>query len=153
MPGAPAGVQAGSPNPSAAPVAPLAPMSVRDPSEAGSSIQVGQRSSAKSADVVVASWRGSSNMQTRPFHVDGPWELQWRNSQGFFGVRLHRTDGSGPSDALIANGAVADSSSAYQPTGGDFYLEIGADAPWSIQAVLVAPKPGLVVNPNGGGGD
>ena len=84
---------------------------------------------------VLFKWSGSSDMQTRPFHVDGPWELQWNTSEGYFSATLHRTSGAESREALLANGTEAGSSSSYQPTGGDFYLGFQAGQPWSARVV------------------
>lgn len=135
--------------PEVSPVAPLAPSPPQAQQEqAASSMPMSQLPAAKSSETIVSSWHGSSNMQTRPFHVDGPWELQWHNAQGLFTVTLHRLDGSQSKDLLVANGVVADSSSSYQPEGGDFYLEIEAVAPWYIQAVLVPSTSGSASSAN-----
>ena len=76
-------------------------------------------------------------MNTRPFHIDGPWELQWNTAKGYFSAKLHRTSGSGPKIELLANGMEPGSSSSYQPTGGDFYIEFGGMQPWSARVVSV----------------
>jgi hypothetical protein len=91
-----------------------------------------------SEDKVVMKWNSSTQMQTRPFHVDGPWELQWTTAQGYFSATLHRMSGPGPKAALLANGMEAGGSSSYQPTGGDFYVEFGAMQPWTARVVTVA---------------
>ena len=91
-------------------------------------------------DKVIVKWSGSGQMNTRPFHVDGPWELQWNTAKGYFSAQLHRISGSGPKLALLANGMEPGSSSSYQPTGGDFYIEFGGMQPWSARVVSV-PSP------------
>jgi hypothetical protein len=90
-----------------------------------------------SDDKVIVKWSGSSQMQTRPFRVDGPWELQWDTAAGYFSATLHRTSGPGAKLALLANGAEGGSSSSYQPTGRDFYIEFQAMQRWSARVVSV----------------
>lgn len=91
---------------------------------------------APGKDPVLSTWSGTSNMQTRPFHVDGPWELQWANGEGYFSINLH--GGSDQNGKLIANGSDAGTSSYYSPSSGDFYLEIKGRSGWQIRAVSVA---------------
>ena len=93
---------------------------------------------------VVAKWAGSSNMRTRPFHVDGPWELQWTTGKGLFAVTLHRLGGEGAESDLLTNGLAAASSRSFQPTGGDFYLEVDAMQAWTARVVAL---PGSIVPP------
>ena len=45
-------------------------------------------------DKVLMSWSGAGRMQTRPFHVDGPWEFQWARASGYFSAVLHPASGS-----------------------------------------------------------
>ena len=87
------------------------------------------------ADVPVAHWAGSATMTTRPFHVDGPWEVRWR-SDGAFTVLLHPV-GSAPA-TVVAQARDHGASSAYQPQAGDFYLEVDASGPWTVDVVQVA---------------
>lgn len=94
----------------------------------------------RSRETVVARWNGSSTLQTRPFHVDGPWELQWTTEGGYFGATLH--DAGGDGERTLANGTTAGSSSSYQPKGGDFYLEVMGSRPWSVTVVSL-PAPGM----------
>jgi uncharacterized protein len=88
---------------------------------------------------VIAQWSGSTRMTTRPFHVDGPWELQWKPTGGFFALTLNRLGGT---DELIANQTSNAESSSYVPERGDYYLKVEADAPWTVKAVRVAPLAG-----------
>ena len=50
---------------------------------------------------VIAQWSGSGMTTTRPFHADGPFEIQWE-AKGFFSATLVAVDGGG---SLIANQA------------------------------------------------
>lgn len=97
-------------------------------------------------DKVIAKWSGSGQMSTRPFHVDGPWELQWNTAKGYFSATLHRMSGSGSKLALLANGMESGSSSSYQPAGGDFYIEFSGMQPWSARVVSV-PSPQTAEHP------
>ena len=123
------------------------PATTNTSSTVSSSLPLPATALPATSDQVIVSWHGTGNMQTRPFHVDSPWELQWRNEKGLFSVTLHPAGGSSSRDILVANGAEAGSSSAYQPTAGDFYLEIEADEPWTMRAVLVPPTQGASVTP------
>ncbi len=89
------------------------------------------------ADVPVARWAGSATMTTRPFHVDGPWEVRWR-SDGAFSAVLHLVGAA--TTTLIAQAPQHGASSAYQPKAGDFYLEVDASGPWTMEVVQV-PAP------------
>lgn len=102
-----------------------------------SSESIGGPVETSGEDKVIVKWSGSARMDTRPFHVDGPWELQWNTAKGYFSATLHRISGSGPKSALLANGMEPGSSSSYQPTGGDFYFEFGGMQPWSARVVSV----------------
>jgi hypothetical protein len=86
---------------------------------------------------VIMRWSGSDRMQTRPFHAEGPWELQWTSSKGYFSATLHRTSDPDGSGKLLANGTQGGSSSFYHPTGGDFYITFTGSQPWSAVAVAI----------------
>ncbi len=90
---------------------------------------------APGPEKLIASWGGSSQLQTRPFHVDGPWELQWRTEKGYFSARLHNAAGESGQSQLLANTTGAGASSSYQPVGGDFYMEFNASQEWSARIV------------------
>jgi hypothetical protein len=89
---------------------------------------------------VLMQWSGSGRMQTRPFHIDGPWELQWSRDNGYFSATLHNASGTGDEE-LLANGIETPSSTFYHPTGGDFYFDFDARAGWRARIVAV-PLPG-----------
>jgi len=96
---------------------------------------------------VIVKWNGSSQMQTRPFRVEGPWELQWTAQKGYFSAILHRISGRGPEMAILANGMEGGSSSSYQPTGGEFYIEFGAMQSWNARAVSVPSTDNMKAQP------
>jgi membrane-associated protease RseP (regulator of RpoE activity) len=81
-------------------------------------------------------WSGVSTLTTRPFHADGPWEIQWATSSGPFVIELAKPGGK--SD-VIANQTHQASSSSVVPEGGDYYLKVIANSPWSIKLVSVPP--------------
>jgi hypothetical protein len=93
-------------------------------------------SSVKQDDAPVAHWAGASTMITRPFHVDGAWELQW-TSDGPFKATLHQLSPESAKPVAHANGAAA--SSAFEPAGGDYYLEIASTDRWTAAVVRVTP--------------
>lgn len=76
-------------------------------------------------------------MTTRPFHVDGPWELRWHSTR-YFSATLHPV-GQDHGD-LVANQS-AGSSSAYRPNGGTFYIEFDSSSDWSAEAVSLPEVP------------
>ena len=88
------------------------------------------------SDPIVATWSGSTSTQTRPFHVDGAWELQWANGTGYFSINIHK--GGEESGKLVANTSDPGASSYYFPNGGDFYLEVKGSSAWQMRAVSVA---------------
>jgi hypothetical protein len=83
---------------------------------------------------IIAEWGGSGMMTTRPFHVDGPWELQWQ-SNGLFVVKLF--DGNGNYD-LIASESEPGTSRSYVPNGGNYYIKITASGGWKMKAVSLS---------------
>ncbi|MCQ8277541.1 peptidoglycan-binding protein [Acetobacteraceae bacterium KSS8] len=85
-------------------------------------------------DTRMASWSGNATLTTRPFHPNGPWELQWR-SEGAFTAVLHQIRSG--TDKIVAQSDTAGSSSAYQPEGGDFFLEFDGTKPWQARIVAV----------------
>ena len=93
-------------------------------------------------DKVLMSWSGSGRMRTRPFRVDGPWEFQWARASGYFSAILHPASGSDDEKQMLANGSNADSSTSYQPKGGDFYFEFNSNQQWTARVVAL---PGLAV--------
>jgi hypothetical protein len=88
--------------------------------------------STRETEHVLAEWTGSAMMTTRPFHVEGPWELQWTNTSGYFSVHLVKIGGE---SELVARQSDAGNSSSYVPNGGDYYLKVSATSSWEIRAV------------------
>ena len=80
----------------------------------------------------IVRWSGSSTMTTRPFHVDGPWELQW-TSGGFLSMTLHRMDSD--ETKMVAMATERSASSSFQPNGGTFFLEVATGDPWTAKVI------------------
>jgi hypothetical protein len=97
---------------------------------------VGGASYKNEATHVLAQWTGNSMMTTRPFHVEGPFEIQWTAASGYFSIHLARVGGR---EELIANQVAPSDSSSYVPNPGDYYLKITSSAPWGIKIVPVEP--------------
>jgi hypothetical protein len=99
--------------------------------------------SASSNDII-AQWSGSGMTTTRPFHAEGPFEVQWETTE-YFSAYLDQVGGH---QTLIANQNSAGSS--YVPDGGNFYIKIEAMGDWHIRVVAlpseqVVPPPSVVV--------
>jgi len=80
-------------------------------------------------------WSGNSNMTTRPFEVDEPWEIQWTSGNDYFSIELYGQDGKRLE--LIANQSKSGASSNYEPRGGTFFLKIEASDTWTIKVVRI----------------
>jgi hypothetical protein len=130
--------EAGTDSPDSAAAAPAPIPAVTPASDAGAAPAVPapkpleKAALAPAAETVVSQWNGTATMITRPFHVDGSWELQWK-SQGFFVAELHEV-GSGEA-SVIANASGPAASSAYEPNGGDYYIEFTSTDPWAATVV------------------
>ena len=94
--------------------------------------------------VVVAEYSGNGLQTTRPFTVDGPWEVQW-SSDEFIQIFLSNADQEEAFPNIIANQIASGSGSAYQPRGGSYYLKVNAAGNWRIKVVAIK-------NPGTGGG-
>ena len=86
--------------------------------------------------VVVAEFSGKGMNTTRPFTLDGPWEVQW-SSDEFIQIFLSKADQDEVFPDVIANQIEAGSGSAYQPRGGSYYLKISAMGKWHIKVVAM----------------
>ena len=91
---------------------------------------------AHGATAFIDQWSGNSRLTTRPFHANGPWEIQWATSSGPFVIELAKLGGR--SD-VIASQTHQASSSSFVAEGGDYYLKVIANNPWSIKLVNVPP--------------
>ncbi len=92
-------------------------------------------------DRVLYTWSGKGNQTTRPFRLDGAWELQWdSDTDGNFQVFLYSDDGE--MENIIANQLGVGSGSAYNPKPGRYYLSVNAtgSGTWRMQIVSVASQ-------------
>ena len=92
-------------------------------------------SSVAQADTVIQSIQGSDSQTTRPFTVEGPWEIQWEASGDIFQIYLYSS--SGDLEGVPANQMGPGSGSAFQPKGGSFYLQMNALGSWNVTVVSV----------------
>jgi len=129
---------AGSPEPeSRGMVAGRAPKhAVPQPSAGAAGQKPKMVAGAHDGGAFIDQWSGDSTLTTRPFHADGPWEIQWATASGPFVIELAKPGGR--SD-VIANQTHQASSSSLVPEGGDYYLKVIANSPWSIKLVSVPP--------------
>jgi hypothetical protein len=90
----------------------------------------------KNTDQVLASWSGTGSKNTRPFSVNGPWEIQW-DSDSYFFVSVYDRSGE-----RVSSGGHSDSGSgsSFQPLGGHYYLEINGGGTWTVKVVAVAEE-------------
>jgi hypothetical protein len=93
---------------------------------------------ALAEDVLVAEYSGKGVQTTRPFTVDGPWEVQWSSDCLNLAIYLKKSDEAGHASAdLIANQSKG-SGSSYQPRGGSYFLEIhGVVGTWRVKVVAI----------------
>lgn len=93
------------------------------------------------ADVVVAEFVGEGSLNTRPFTVDGPWEVQWTASETI-SVYVYSVPTPG-AEPVLEGVALSDpdggAGASYMPNPGRFYLEVVSFAAWTIAIVEVAP--------------
>lgn len=75
--------------------------------------------------------RGLGARATRPFSVDGPWEVTWDARGDFFSLMLH--DANGNLVDMSANQAGPGSGSSYHPRGGTYYFSANAIGAWTIR--------------------
>lgn len=91
--------------------------------------------SAENEPGLIKMFSGNGVTTTRPFTAPPKWEMQWKSEGGVFGIYLK--DGEGKMLAVPASQTGPGSGSAYQPTGGEFILQVIATGPWTIKAVKV----------------
>lgn len=82
----------------------------------------------------VFSESSTGSKRTRPFTVEGSWELRWTTSGGIL-VVLHKRTGE-LVDA-IAQTQKAGPGASFHPTGGTYYLDITAAGDWTVSVVPV----------------
>jgi hypothetical protein len=85
---------------------------------------------------VVAEYSGSGIQTTRPFTVDGPWEIRWRATGDVFQIYVYQGSSRVPYD-VAANDICPCRGRDYQPQGGSFRLDINAIGEWTVTIVQV----------------
>ena len=105
----------------------------KDSSDEASSSEVTEK------EISVVTFSGSGTTKTRPFTVNGPWEIQWSFSGSFFAVTIYNADGSvfdiGGSQEGSGKG------SSYQPKKGNYYLKIMTAGIWELKVVEIRKQP------------
>lgn len=92
-------------------------------------------SKEEKADKVIAQYSGNGIKSTRPFSVDGSWEVQWEASGQVFQIYLYTQ--SGRMAGVLANQQGAGTGSSYQPKSGKYYLKINAMGNWNVKIINV----------------
>ncbi|MEX2530048.1 MAG: hypothetical protein WD960_04680 [Gemmatimonadota bacterium] len=87
---------------------------------------------------VIQSFSGSGGTNTRPFSVGPGWEIQWDAQGSIFQLYLY--SGDGEMLGVPANQQAAGEGTSYQPTGGEYYLQVNAIGTWKIDIVQVAEQ-------------
>ncbi len=82
------------------------------------------------AQAPIAKYSGNGMKNTRPFTVDGPWEVKWNASGNLFQVMVFDIQGN-LVDA-IANQTGPGKGSSYQTKQGKYYLKINAIGNWTL---------------------
>lgn len=91
------------------------------------------------ADQVIAEFTGSGTLNTRPFVVDGPWELQYEASAGLIVfIRPDSTDGRRLAGTVTS--PAGGTGASYQPAPGRYYLEVTGFGDWKITIVALTPE-------------
>jgi hypothetical protein len=88
-------------------------------------------------DVVVAEYRGTGIQSTRPFTVDGPWEVQWSSDSSYLSIYLKNAEEEAGFPNIIANQQGSGPGSSYQPKGGTYYFETNAMGKWHMKVVAL----------------
>ncbi len=78
---------------------------------------------------------GSGIKNTRPFEVNGHWEIQWDAKGSFFAIGIYSADGS--LVGVAANQQGPGKGSSYQPKGGRYYLGINGIGDWRVHVIEV----------------
>jgi hypothetical protein len=80
-------------------------------------------------------FRGGGTLNTRPFVVEGPWEIEWESEADILQVFI--LNARGDFVDLAANQMGPDSGASYQPRGGTYFLQMNAIGPWTIRVARV----------------
>ena len=86
------------------------------------------------AEVEITRFEGSGQSTTRPFTVPDGWEIQWDASDF---IQIYVYEASGELSGIAANQQGSGSGSAFQPSGGSFYLQMNAMGSWTVRVVDV----------------
>ncbi|MDI3548180.1 MAG: hypothetical protein PWR10_1832 [Halanaerobiales bacterium] len=84
---------------------------------------------------IVAEYSGNGMKNTRPFKVNGPWEIQWDAKGDIFQIFLF--SGDGQLIDIAANQQGPGKGSYYSPKVGEYYLQVNALGNWEIKIVHV----------------
>lgn len=76
---------------------------------------------------------GSGIKNTRPFDVNGPWEIWWNAKGSFFAIAIYSVDGS--LVGVAANQQGPGKGSSYQPKSGRYYLGINGIGDWQVHVI------------------
>ena len=87
----------------------------------------------------VASYSGNGAKNTRPFSVDGDWEIRWDANGEIFQLYLYSSDGE--LVGVAANQSGSGKGSCYQPNPGRYYLQVNALGNWTIEIVSLSASP------------
>lgn len=87
----------------------------------------------QSKETTIINLAGSGLKNTRPFKVNGHWEVQWDARGAYFGILIYNADGSFA--GLAANQQGAGKGSSYQPKSGHYYLTINAVGNWQVKVI------------------
>jgi hypothetical protein len=90
------------------------------------------------SQATIAHWSGLGGKTTPPFHVSGPWQLQWHSDGGAFFVDIRTPAGNLVDSA--GGGINNPTGDTYVPHGGDFLLHINTGTSWSVE-ILALPPP------------
>ena len=101
----------------------------------GLNIKSADDNSSSSTSSVIAQYSGNGTQNTRPFEVNGPWEIQWNADGQIFQLYLY--DSSGNLIDVAANQMEAGKGSYYSPKTGSFYLQVNAMGDWQLKIVNV----------------
>ena len=89
------------------------------------------------ADELIKEFEGNGIQNTRPFTVDGPWEVQWSSvGEGLLVILILTKDDT--SLNVAASQDVPGRGASFQPKGGEYYLSIiGAGSSWTVRVVRI----------------
>ena len=74
---------------------------------------------------------GNGTQSTRPFRVDGPWEIQWDAKGDLFQVYLYTA--TGDLVDVAANQLGAGAGTSYQPRAGTYYFQVNGMGTWTVR--------------------